>query len=156
MPIVPPILAGLDGIRTIGAQLGLRPYTVKIRLRLWSGERPGIAGSSFADYDTVIGNQLGGVVYPPKVRQVSAQDVIASGGLYASRDMRVGPMTPSYGPGGVNRDIIDPKVYNAAAEVFWILTGPDIPDRGVVYRRISEEATALHFYVVLRSSGKFP
>lgn len=159
MALAQKLLPLADRLRALPGRFGLRPYTVTIRLRLWNGERPGLG--SYSDFDTPIVNTVTlpfgkKQSQPPKVEQLSAKDVIASGGLYTDRDFRVGPMTPSYGPGGVNRDIIDPKVYNAAAEVFWIMTGPDLPATGEVFRRTSEEATALHFYVTLRATGKTP
>lgn len=98
---------------------------------------------------------------PVLVRQLKRSEVIASGGLYTDRDVRVGRMTPPYpagafnSAGGFDDTTIDPLAINsAAAEVVWILNGPGYPASGAVCDKISEEFTALHASVVLRATGR--
>lgn len=95
------------------------------------------------------------------VRQLKRSEVIASGGLYTDRDVRVGRMTPPYpagafGPaGGFDDTTLDPIAINSAsAENIWILNGPGYPATGAVCQKISEEFTALHASVVLRATGR--
>ena len=151
------LLPVLDTIRSIAGipAIGIRPYTVKIRVRVWSGSRPGVG--SYQDTDTVLSNTitLSGVLttVPVRVRPVSTKDVIASGGLYTDHDFRVGPMTPQFATGGYTGAQLDPVPTGAATEIIWLMSGPDIPSNSV-FAKIGEEGTALHYYVTLRQQGQ--
>src|SRR5579875_666951 len=123
------ILPALDAIRAIGGKLGLRPFTVTARLRVWSGERPGVG--AYTDTDTVLTNMAAdGTKQPVMVKQVSRRDAIASGGLYTDRDLRVGPITPPFPAalgflaGGFDDTTADPQPTNSATEVIWIVSSP--------------------------------
>lgn len=161
---LPTILAPLDALRSIGGILGLRAFTVKVRVRSWTGDRPGLG--SYADQDTVLQNQAPpGVtpsLYPVLARYVTTREVIASGGLWRDRDIRVGPMTPAYAAaigmlaGGYGESNLDPAVALPAREVFWNVAGPDMPAGGVWCSKVQELSTALHYIVVLRTDGKQP
>ena len=152
------LLPALDTIRSIRGQLGLNPFTVTVLMRQWSGERPGV-GSSL-DTTTVLQN----AGQPVMVKQLSARDIVASGGLYRDRDMRVGPMTPSYAAtfvqpaGGYTDATLDPPVVQGigGTEIFWLVSGPGMPAGGVYCEKVGEEATALHFSVILRATGRTP
>ena len=167
MAVVPPILPALDAIRSIGGMLGLRVFKVTVRKRIWTGARPGAPGSTKADLDTVLVNQgADGNSYPVRVKQVSRSEAFASGGQYTARDLRVGPMTPSYlagilAYGGFDDNTVDPQPTASATEVFWILSTLEggthgIPAGGIVCEKRGEENSALHVYVVLRATGRAP
>lgn len=217
------LLSPLDFVRGVGARLGLRVYTVKLRTRTWSGTRQGIGTN--ADVDTpmlvtrltvsdgamtsggatltcatsapfkssdigkviqVVGAAAGGanlittiaamtstsVVtlaspagatvaaasvsygFPCRVEQISRGEIIASGGLYTDQDLKVGPLTPAYinpATGGYADAAIEPPVVSAT-EVFWLISGPQVPAAGGVYTQVGEEATALHYYVFVRKA----
>jgi hypothetical protein len=159
-PLVPAILPALDTCRTIEGRLGMRVYTVTVRQRIWTGERPGIGAS--ADFDTPLVNVgSDGFTCPVHVRELSRNDIIASGGLYISGDLRVGPMTPAYqalftklAAGYTDQSALDPKALPATAvEMIWFMTGPSLAAASVL-KKLSEEATSMHYYVVVRLTGE--
>jgi hypothetical protein len=124
-------------------------------------------GGAPVDTDVVLTNQMpDGTKYPVRVEQVSRSEALASGGQYTSRDLKVGPMTPvfaatAFGPGGgFDDNSIDPAPTGQSVEIIWILAAPSgtfgIPARGVIAEKRGEEATALHYTAVLRSTGRFP
>lgn len=152
-------LGDLDEIRSIGGELGLRNYVVSVRIRTWSSGRQGLGiPTSITTQMVNAGGQ------PIMVRQVSRTEAIASGGLYTNRDLRVGPITPAYAAqfgllaGGFVDSTIDPaqSVSPFPVDVQWIVTGTAIPTTGVVYDKIGEESTALHYYLILRATGRAP
>lgn len=148
---IPSILQPLDSLRSIAGVLGLRPYTVTCRVRVWSGERPGLG--SRTDIDTVLYNTINGVKYPVRVRTRTQRDVIASGGRFSDHDFLVGPMTPQYVGGGYTIGQLDPAPTNSATEIVWFMSGPDLPPNAA-FSKVGTEGTALHYTVILRQSGK--
>ena len=173
--LVPAILPALDTIRAVRGLLGLNPFRVFLRIREWSGPIVGEAqyvdnaGNNGQDFEITVGQPPIGS-FPPKVVFVSTRDIIASGGLYRDRDMRVGPFTPPYAipprggcaagfaaRGGISDTQVDPKQYgDAATQVFWRVTGPTMGEGGAYMTRIELSATALHTMMVLRANGVQP
>jgi hypothetical protein len=149
----------LDEIRGIAGELGLRPYTVTLRTRTWTGQRPGKGMPTETSTEL-----LNGAGQPVRVQQVSTKDVIASGGQLSDRQLRVGPMTPAYAAslglpaGGYVDGQIDPPLPGVPTptDVQWIVTGPSIPPGGIVYDKIAEEATSFHYFITLRATGRAP
>ena len=148
MPLVPPILPVLDRVRSVGAILGLRPFVVVVRKRMWSGAA-GRAGSTKIDTDTQLVNVTpDGKPVPVMVRQVSRREAIASGGQYTSRDLRVGPITPVYArgllgaAGGHDDTVLDPQPIapGNAVEIIWIVSTVSgthgIPAGGVICEKV--------------------
>jgi hypothetical protein len=166
MAVVPTILPALDAIRAIGGMLGLRPFKVIARKRSWTGGRPGVQGSIKQDTDVVLTDQgADGQLYPVLVRQVSRREALASGGQYTSRDLRVGPITPAFAASflpaaGFDDTAIDPALSGVTTEVIWIVSSSSgthgIPASGIVCEKRGEEATSLHYYVILRATGRAP
>jgi hypothetical protein len=165
MPLVPPILPPLDIIRGIGGVLGMRPFKVTVRRRVWSGPRPGAPGSTKVDTDVVLTNRfVDGTLQPVMVKQVSRAEAIASGGIYTNRDLKVGPITPSFASGafgpaaGFDDASIDPAPTGQAVQIIWIVASPKgshgMPAAGIVCEKIGEEATSMHYYAVLRATGR--
>jgi hypothetical protein len=167
MPVVPPILPALDAIRGIGGILGLRSFKVVVRKRVWQYGRPGAPGAVKTDTDVVLTNQdANGVLQPVRVRQLTRSEVFSSGGQYASRDLRVGPMTPTFlanafsAAAGFDDTALNPVPSGSPVELIWIVSSPTgthgIPPSGIICELKGEEATSLHYYGILRSTGRAP
>lgn len=159
--LTPLVLPVLDIVRSVGAVIGLRPFTVKVRVRTYNGARVGQGLKT--DVDTVLTNQfVDRSRQPVMVKTLTQKDVIASGGLYRDRDLRVGPITPSYAAslgilaGGFGDSTVDPPPPLVPTEIFWNVTGPGMPSGGAWCSKIGEEVTALHYYVILRADGRRP
>ena len=164
---LPTILPALDAIRSIGGLLGVRVFKVTVRRRVWTG-RPGAPLSEKADFDTVLVNQApDGSLQPVRVQRLSRSDVMSSGGRYTATDYKVGPMSPPYiagvlkAAGGFDDNTINPAPTGTQTELIWILSTNDggthgIPAAGSICELKGEEATAMHYYAILRSTGRVP
>lgn len=146
MPIV-------DRIRGIPDTLGLRDYTVTIRVRSWSGSRPGVDNSSSSDADTTF--WVDGGTHRPRVVQVTQRDIIASGGALQDQDIKVGPVTPSYGGGGVDITTFDPSNLDGPAEVLFKVEGPGMASGGSWFRKVSQDCSkSFSYFFTLRRTGE--
>ncbi len=136
------LLATVESIRgSIPGQLDLRPRSVTVRVRTWSGARPGVG--TFTDVDTLLLN----AGYNVKVEQVATKDIVASGGKYQSGDYKIGRLTPTQ----YALDASDPATTTTAREVFYIIRGPGLPAAGLVCKRVSDDSpNNFHFNVVVR------
>jgi len=144
-----PALEKLRGI--IPSQLGLRPHSVTVRVRTWTGPRPGVG--TYTDVDTVLTN----AGYNVKIKPITTQDIVASGGRYASGDFRVGPLTPEHATGGTPDSVIDPPRSATAREVFFILEGPGLPSEGAFCKRVDANPFGLfRSEIVVRRTGERP
>lgn len=144
------ILPSLDRIRAgVPGALGLRPFALTVRVRTWSGARPGVGTK--ADTDTAITNDAG---YSYKVTEVTSKDVMLSAGKYTAGMYKVGPLTPPHAGGAVTFAKLDPAVTGAATEVLYKLTDPS----GSVWcRKVGVETMhPLHWYLILESTGQTP
>lgn len=157
------ILPALDAIRGIGGILGLRPFTVTLRVRQWSGASLG--KGTKVDVDTVLTNITavpGGAPVNIKARFLTTREVSASGGLYRDRDVRIGRMTPAFAAaynlpaGGYGDSTLDPQFSGTPTEIFWKVAGPGMAPGGSWCSRIAEEASALHYSIIVRADGKTP
>jgi hypothetical protein len=153
------ILPDLDDIRGIADEMGLRLWRVYVRKRTWSGTIPG-DGSILATTDTQLVNRgADNVLHPVRVQLLKRAEVVASGGLYADRDVKVGPITPAYaatlyqGAGGYGDSILDAVPTAAPTEIFWFVSGPGWPLPAGYADKVGEEVTAMHYNVILRSTG---
>ena len=156
MSFTPTVLPALDALRSIGDVLGLRPYSVFLLVRTWSGGRPGLGTMSDDALLQMVNTDQNGVAHPVQVAQLSRKDVIASGGAYSDQMLRVGPMTPTYTGGGFSSSQLDPTPTGAATEILWKVTGPALPSEGAWFTKIAEEASALHFFVTLKRTAVKP
>lgn len=144
-----PVLEGLRGL--IPDQLGLRPYSVTVRVRTWTGSRPGMG--TYADVDTVLTNAGHNV----KVTPVTTKDVVASAGRYVAGDFRIGPLTPAHASGGIPLSLIDPPRSATAREVFFLLEGPGLPEEGAFCKRVDANTYGLfRSEIVVRRTGERP
>lgn len=146
------LLPLVDEIRgSVPGDLGLRPHTVTVRVRTWSGARPGLGTKT--DVDTLIRN----AGYNPKVAEVTTKDVVASGGFYQSGDFRIGPITPEYTGGGTALATQDPATTSTAREVLYKIEGPGLPSTGAWFKRVSD--TTLKSFrneIVVRRTAEAP
>ena len=156
--LVPVILPALDAIRCVDGILGLRAYTVTLRVRTWSGERPGLG--TFTDTTTAIVNTfVDGTTYPINVYPMTRRDALASGGRYVTGDLRCGPSTPAYvnaitgQTGGFTDAQLDPAVSSTSTELFWLVTGPALA-ANTVCEKVGEEASATDYFFILRPTGR--
>ena len=146
MSFIDDILPTIDTIRGIPGSMGLRPYTVAIRVTTWSGARVGLGTATDTDTDITVAGGL----YSPKARSMSSRDVIASGGRYQADDIRVGPLSPN----NVAVATIDPATSSSPTEIKYKITGPGTASGGDWYVRVGDEVDhALHRYIVLRKAG---
>lgn len=156
-------LKALDKIRGIPGRIklrdeGLRLYTVTIRVRSWSGSRPGVDASTSTDTDKSI--WVDGGTHKPRVQQVSQRDIIASGGLYQDQDVKVGPITPLYTGGAADHadiTVFDPSNLSAPAEVLFKIEGPGMAAGGSWFKKVGQDVSKpLAYRFVLRGTGETP
>jgi hypothetical protein len=150
------LLPVVDTLRGIPAQLGLRQYFVEIVRREWTGSRVGLG--YIQDTATSILVDLGR--YQPKVVCVNSRDIIASGGLYAEEDLKVGPITPPF-PGstanGSSITIFDPPTSEYPTEIFFKVIGPGFPDEGAWFKKISQDVSGnFRYSFVIRKTAEVP
>lgn len=150
------LLDVIDAVRGIPGALDLRPYKVTVRVRTWTGTRPGIGADT--DVDKAIWVDAGS--HKPRVRQLTQREIIASGGAYQDQDLRIGPITPPYTGGAANNtatSIFDPSPGGTPAEIFFKLEGPGMAAGGSWFKRISGDVTRpLHYEFVVRRTGEVP
>jgi hypothetical protein len=115
-----------DKYRALPAKFGLREYTVKVLNIGYTGANPGDGTL----YDTETAITVGGG-YPPKVRFPSQQEIALN--MAGLGDCFVGPFTPNYGTGGVDRSLLDSLMSDDYTMLqFWV-QGPNFPN-GVAMR----------------------
>lgn len=132
---------GLDAIRAIPAQLGLRPYRVYALdiINIHSEASFGYGSNASAESELTVDG------YSPKVQQLSQEEVLASGGLYQSQDLRVGPLTP----GVTEPSDYDPALASGRTRKFRV-EGPGLPANSF-YTLIKQDLdSALSVFLVLR------
>ena len=149
MALADAIRPALDKIRGIGGLLGLRPLTVTVTVRTWTGTRAGLGTSSDVTTTLLVNGQN------PIVKLVSPADVIASGGKLTAGHYLVGPLTPTFTGGGYAPSAMDPAAVGPAVEVLWRVSGVCLPAGGVECERVSgDTSSALHYSVELRRTGR--
>ena len=149
------IQAVAERLRGVPGTLGMRPWTVSVRRREWSGERVGVGVPT--DFDTPLSVQFGRS--NPRVQEISNRDVVASGGAFSSGDIKVGPLTPSClasvssALGGHSPADLDPDVSVRPSEVLFFVTGPGTDAAGTWYRRVESSGFKLfHHTLILRAT----
>jgi hypothetical protein len=122
-----------------------RTVAVTVRTVVWSGYAMG--DGTGTPTNTVISPK-------PRVKQVSAREVAASGGLFTLEDLKVGPITPDYvcgtDTGGYSPAQLDPEG-GEKTEILYILTG----DVDGTYRLIRSDFTQpTGYYLYLRNTAR--
>jgi hypothetical protein len=141
------LLPAVNKIRTIPNTIGIRLFTVTVRVRSWTGDRVGLG--AITTTDTALANLNGS---PPKVRQLSGDDVVASGGTLSDQMFEIGPLTPSYIEGlstlGTTGNAINPPTTDGPQEILYVITGPGLVDGGIICKRISDDTDRPFRYTV--------
>lgn len=109
----------VGAVRAIPGVYGVRPYTVQVEVKSWSGAERG-EGVAVTDTTTIAENGV-----PPKVRWLRDEELAVGG--YASGAVEVGPITPDYPGGGTALSTLVPTL-PANSTLRYILTGPRYPD----------------------------
>lgn len=104
-----------------GEEFEIRPYTVEVVTRTWSGDYPGEGLSAITT--TPITEAHG---QPPKVRVVN--DEQRALGNFPKGSLRVGPITPDFPGGGTSIETLNPSGLNPGESFYYVITGPDYPD----------------------------
>lgn len=131
MSIVRDSLPILNSARALLSDVGLRPYTVSLLVTTWSGAAVGQGTRSQVETPLTVANGR-----PPKVRQMSAKEIVAQGGTLEDQIFEVGPLTPSYAGGGTDAALINPPVTGSPTEVHFLLRGPGIPATGTLCQKV--------------------
>lgn len=116
----------LTRIRAIPGELGLRPYSVAMRVRTYSGDTLGLGQPSD---ETIAITEDGG--QPPKVRWLDDEQIALAG--YKTAGIEVGPMTPAHSGGGTELATLTQAGVLDRSEVHLVITGPEHPE-GANYR----------------------
>jgi len=136
--------------RGLVSSAGLRPFTVSVRVTSWTSAIPMVGGGK-TYVDTPIREGGGN----PKVRQITQRQIIASGGLYEDRDLRIGPLTPVFAGGGFDPTILDPVPGTTPAEIMFLITGPGTSPTGDWYREIARYiAENFSYWFTVRKTGE--
>jgi len=144
------LLPMIDILRAIPVRAGLRLYTVAVRTVVWSGGRPGLGTKTTVDTGLKLDLGIGS----PRVRQIRQDEVVASGGLYQSEDMVIGPITPPYAGSSADNDavsVFEPPVDGSAREIYFKLTGPGMPDTGAWFKKVSQDVSKSFRYTFVVS-----
>ena len=91
---------------------------------------------------------------PPRIREMGAQEVFSSGGLYQRGDIRADSITPRYDvdgeTGGYEADELAPEVASNAEQVACVIEGPLAGE----YTRVTlRRDKALGYTLVLRRTN---
>ena len=103
-----------------GRDFEIRPYTVSVVTKAWSGDQP---GEGTAVTTTTAITEADG--QPPKVRVLNDEQ-LALGNLPRGA-IKVGPITPDFPGGGKSFDTLSPAGLAAGDSFYYVLTGPDYP-----------------------------
>lgn len=136
--------------RGIPNKFGLRQFDIFLQVKSWSGQTAGEGTQTVLTVPVWVnttkpnsGNNR------PNVRQLSQQDVVASGGELSDIDFKIGPLTPSfvnprdgYTYGTLPSDI-EKMVQSNPQEIYVIIKGPGMSDsvNGDKFKIISSDFT---------------
>lgn len=151
------ILDVIDDIRGIPDELGIRLFTVAVMSRTWSGERPGLGIATNSTTPLMVAHGE----FNARVRGLTSKDVLASGGLYTSEDVKVGPVTPPFLGSDADGDAIvifdPPGKPGQGTELFFRITGPGYSAAGDWFKKIDVETSKpFSYFLTLRKTGKKP
>jgi hypothetical protein len=144
-----------ERVRGIPDTLGMRPWSILVRKRTWSGERVGIGLP--VDVDVPLHVYFGRA--NPRIQEVTSKDIVASGGTFTTGDIKVGPITPTClaavtaTAGGHSFPDVDPLAGALPAEVMFLVTGPGTGPQGTWYKRVEGNSFNLfRMTIVLRAT----
>jgi hypothetical protein len=140
-------LPALQEIRQIPQLLGLRLFTINVRVSLWSGQSVG-DGYLISVTDTPLVDANG--TYP-KLSYVSQRDIVQSAGLYEDGDIQLKYITPSFTvpiPGGTPISLFIPPIQPVPAEIHLTVQGPRYPNP-ILYAIIKTYTEATFHYTII-------
>lgn len=115
-----------DKHRALPARFGLREHSIELVVTRWTGGMPGDGERRVTTTPITV---HGGAA--PKVRFPSQQEIAQ--GLLSMGDLKIGPFTPDYGTGGIDRATFDGSELSEGSGVTIRVTGPQHP-KGAIYR----------------------
>lgn len=130
----------------------LRRCDVTMRVYTYDGEQIGEGNRTYVDTLVGIKDQ-----YKPKVKQVSQDDIMSSGGVYQALDIKVGPLTPTYSTGGNDPVDFAPE-YDSTSnkQVLYQVAGPGMED-GAWFVKVGQELLGnFGYYLILRKAQSSP
>lgn len=116
-----------DACRSIPADFGLREHSVSVRITTWSGSSIGEGNADVVDTPILAGGAN------PKVEMPSQKEIAL--GFFGRGDIKVGPFTPEFPGGGVDRSTFTDGV-SPGQELHYVVTGPAYPE-GVLFRQVN-------------------
>lgn len=150
MSIVSRLLKTLDKGRARLDTVGLRPYTVTLRVITYAGARVGLGAATTTNTAITVADAKA-----PKVRVLSDSDTVASGNLFTKTRYEIGPLTPAYDGGGVAATTLDPATSASPTEVFYVVTGPGTPSTGMLCKKVADKYDSpFRYMLIVESIGK--
>lgn len=136
----------------LDTQFGLRRYDVVLYTREWpAGSIPGTHGVTPRESAVALTVGEGG---RPRVEQLSAREIAASGGLYEDRDIRIGPFTPPYVGGGADPEWFAPPVSGDRREYYILISNADTGELNQKYQVLRvDRSRPLRWMMVARKIG---
>jgi hypothetical protein len=128
--------------RGIAGRLGIRPHSVAIVDKAWSGDQPG-DGIEVANTTAI--TEGGGE--PPKVRWLNDEQKTLGGFGIGDQVVMVGPITPKFPGGGTDLSVLTGAELSNGEAHYLKITGPMHPN-GAFYRVMEVQAQkALRFMI---------
>lgn len=128
--------------RNVPGLHGLRPHTVEVRVRTWTGSHTG-DGTASGSWASVV--ESGG--QSPKVRWLK-QEEIALGNLQDGT-AEIGPITPDFSGGGTALTTLIGDSADTGNEFHVRITGPEHPN-GALYKVVQAHGeSALHLMLIV-------
>jgi len=133
MALIDDIKYAMDTVLAIPYDLGLRPYRVFLTKIQYTGTRPGLGTRTRTDTEILIGDGY------PIVRQVSAKDVFASGGLLNDKDFKMVLIDPyntgTYFGGSDDTLLWNPPVDGYNSQIYFHIYGKGFPTDGQYFKK---------------------
>jgi hypothetical protein len=114
-----------DRYRSLPADFGLREHEVSLAVYRFRNEELGVSPQLVSRLQILVNGAN------PRVRFPSQQEM-AIGGL-STGTLIVGPFTPQFGEGGIDRDLLDGKQMDGGEQLIVEIKGPQSPT-GARYR----------------------
>lgn len=114
-----------DRCRAIPGRHGLREHTIVLVHSKWSGASIGDGEETSTEYEILCNGQ------PPKVRFPDQREIAL--GQMSEGSLVIGPFTPDFGSGGIDRSLFDGSRVAAGETLLVRVTGPQAPN-GTLYR----------------------
>lgn len=141
-----------ENARVLLDTLGFRRYDILLRVVDWDGATAGKGNKTVTDTNLTIQD-----THRIKVRRLTSQDILASGGKFSDGDFRIGPITPTFTDingqsGGHDVSYFDPaKATGVHRSFYFRLTGPGM-ESGKWFKKIDQQVdTNFSYYFTVRA-----